>query len=138
MICCNVCNANAYEWGHQLAMSLRLKRVYEDARPEDGFRILVDRLWPRGLTKEHVRADLWLKTIAPSPTLRQWFAHDPEKWIRFQARYTKELSNNDEAVQQLITRCQHGNITLLYAAKDTAHNHALVIRDYLVAQPGFQ
>jgi uncharacterized protein YeaO (DUF488 family) len=97
---------------------------------EDGFRILVDRLWPRGLTKEKASIDLWLKNIAPSTELRKWFAHDPEKWKEFQKKYLKELKENKEAVDTLKQHLKKGRVTLLYAAKDEAHNEAQVFKDY--------
>ena len=112
-------------------MDVQLKRVYEKPDPKDGFRILVDRLWPRGLTKEKAAVDLWLKDIAPSTELRKWFAHDPEKWKEFQKRYLKELKENKEAVAALKEHLKKGQVTLLYAAKDEAHNEALVLKDFI-------
>ena len=111
-------------------MGLKIKRIYEPAEKEDGFRILVDRLWPRGLNKEKAAVDLWLKDIAPSTELRKWFAHDPEKWKEFQKKYLKELKENKEAVDTLKAYLKKGNVTLLYAAKDEAHNEAQVLKDY--------
>ena len=111
-------------------MSLKVKRVYETPDPKDGFRILVDRLWPRGLTKEKAAVDLWLKNIAPSTELRKWFGHDPEKWKEFQKKYRRELKENKEAVDTLKEYLKKGNVTLLYAAKDEAHNEAQVLKDY--------
>lgn len=112
-------------------MNLHLKRVYETPATEDGLRILVDRLWPRGLTKEKAKVDVWLKDIAPSTELRTWFGHDPAKWAEFQARYTAELGLRAEAVAELRQYIAAGPVTLLYAAKDEAHNHTLVLQDYL-------
>ena len=94
---------------------------------DDGVRILVDRLWPRGLTKEKAALDLWLKDIAPSTELRKWFAHDPEKWKEFQRRYTAELKSNPDALELLSAEIRNGPVTLLYAAKDQDHNEAVVI-----------
>lgn len=111
-------------------MSLKVKRVYETPNPKDGFRILVDRLWPRGLTKEKAAVDVWLKNIAPSTELRKWFGHDPEKWKEFQKKYLRELKENKEAVNTLKEYLKKGNVTLLYAAKDEAHNEAQVLKDY--------
>ena len=111
-------------------MTLQIKRVYEKPDPKDGFRILVDRLWPRGLTKEKAAVDLWLKNIAPSTELRKWFAHDPEKWKEFQKKYLKELKENKEAADTLKENLKKGPVTLLYAAKDEAHNEAQVLKDY--------
>ncbi len=100
--------------------------------PSDGARILVDRLWPRGVSKERAKLDLWLKDIAPSTGLREWFGHDPKKWIGFQKKYKIELANNEEAVAALkkIVR-QNKTVTLLYAAKDEEHNEAVVINNLL-------
>ncbi len=111
-------------------MSLKVKRIYEPVGKEDGFRILVDRLWPRGMTKEKAAIDLWLKEIAPSTELRKWFNHDPAKWKEFQKKYTKELKENHEMTDTLKEHLKKGNVTLLYAAKDEAHNEALVLKDY--------
>jgi uncharacterized protein YeaO (DUF488 family) len=111
-------------------MKIQIKRVYEKPDPKDGFRILVDRLWPRGLTKEKAAVDLWLKDIAPSTELRKWFGHDPEKWKEFQKKYLKELKENKEAVDTLKEHLKKGTVTLLYAAKDEAHNEAEVLKDY--------
>jgi uncharacterized protein YeaO (DUF488 family) len=111
-------------------MKIQIKRVYEKPDPKDGFRILVDRLWPRGLTKEKAAVDLWLKDVAPSTELRKWFGHDPEKWKEFQKKYLKELKENKEAVDTLKEHLKKGTVTLLYAAKDEAHNEAEVLKDY--------
>src|SRR5690349_18780293 len=112
-------------------MYIKIKRVYEQPGQEDGMRILVDRLWPRGLTKEKARVDLWLKTIAPSTALRKWFGHDPSKWEEFKKRYLRELSENDEAVSLLRQALKKGTATLVYGASDTGHNAAVVLRDFL-------
>ncbi|MGN6542503.1 MAG: DUF488 domain-containing protein [Ginsengibacter sp.] len=112
-------------------MNIQIKRVYEKSDAKDGFRILVDRLWPRGLTKEKAAADLWLKDIAPSTELRKWFNHDPEKWKEFQKKYQKELQENKEAVSVLKEHLKQGPITLLYAAKDEVHNEADVIKNFV-------
>lgn len=108
-------------------MNIRIKRVYEPAEPQDGRRVLVDRLWPRGLTKEQAHIDLWLKGIAPSTELRQWFGHNPERWEAFKERYLAELKDNPESIQQLKEELDKGKVTLVYAAKDEQHNHARVI-----------
>jgi uncharacterized protein YeaO (DUF488 family) len=110
---------------------LQLKRAYEKPSSKDGTRILVDRLWPRGLTKQRAAVDLWLKEIAPSPALRQWFAHDPARWKQFQQRYWKELRANPDAVDQLRRQIRQGSVTLIYAARDTDHNHALALKAFL-------
>jgi len=109
-------------------MTVQLKRVYEAPAKEDGKRILVDRLWPRGLTKEKAKVDLWLKEIAPSTELRKWFAHEPAKWAEFQTRYKAELKNNSEQVALLKKEVAKGKATLLYGAKDERHNEAIVLQ----------
>lgn len=108
-------------------MNIKIKRVYEKPDKEDGKRILVDRLWPRGLTKEKASVDLWLKDIAPSTELRKWFGHDPSKWEEFKVRYLRELKENIEPVQILRQELKKGKVTILYGAKDEEHNEALVI-----------
>jgi len=110
---------------------LLLKRAYDSPAPSDGFRILVDRLWPRWVTKSAAQIDLWLKDVAPTTGLRKWFGHEPAKWIEFQARYRHELMENPEAVVQIIEKARHGVVTLVYAAKDMEHSHALVLKSYL-------
>lgn len=108
---------------------IKIKRVYEKPQVDDGIRILVDRLWPRGLTKEKARIDLWLKDIAPSTQLRKWFSHDPAKWTGFRKRYLEELERNKEGSLLLREQLKKGNVTLVYAAKDEEHNEALVLKD---------
>jgi uncharacterized protein YeaO (DUF488 family) len=110
---------------------IRLKRVYEKPSPEDGMRILVERLWPRGLTKKRAAVDLWLKDIAPSPDLRKWYGHDLAKWKQFQARYRKELRQNKDAVQSLKREAKNRTVTLVYAARDEEHNSALVLKRHI-------
>lgn len=112
-------------------MHLNLKRIYEPPEKNDGYRILVDRLWPRGLTKEKAAIDLWLKDIAPSTELRKWFDHDPEKWKGFQKKYLQELKENKEAVATIKEHLKKSAVTLLYAAKDEVHNEALIIKDFV-------
>jgi uncharacterized protein YeaO (DUF488 family) len=112
-------------------MSIEIKRVYAQPEPRDGTRILVDRLWPRGLSKEKAQVDLWLKEIAPSTELRKWFGHDPEKWVEFQRRYRLELKRNSEAVSLLKERAAKGPVTILYGAKDEKHNEAVVLKALL-------
>jgi uncharacterized protein YeaO (DUF488 family) len=112
-------------------MKIDTKRVYEPPDKEDGIRILVDRLWPRGLTKEKAKVDLWLKEIAPSTELRKWFGHDPDKWKEFRKRYADELKKNKEQVLLLKEQITKGKVTLLYGAKDEEHNEALVLKDWL-------
>lgn len=110
-------------------MNIKIKRVYEKPVQQDGFRILVDRLWPRGLTKEKVAVDLWLKDIAPSAELRKWLSHDPDKWNEFKKRYFDELQKNKDAVTVLKDHLKKKTVTLVYAAKDSDHNEALVLID---------
>jgi uncharacterized protein YeaO (DUF488 family) len=112
-------------------MSLTIKRIYEPAAPKDGFRILIDRIWPRGLSKASASVDLWLKTLAPSTELRQWFGHDPEKWVQFRQRYFAELDGQAEAVDQVLKMAKRRRVTLLYGAKDTLHNNAVALMEYL-------
>jgi uncharacterized protein YeaO (DUF488 family) len=113
---------------------LQLKRVYEKPSRRDGLRVLVERLWPRGLTKQAAAVDLWLKEIAPSTELRQWFGHDPERWREFQARYRKELRTHDEALKLLRHKSRQGAVTLVYGARDQEHNAAVVLKRYLDAR----
>ncbi len=110
-------------------MKIKIKRVYETPEREDGTRVLVDRLWPRGLTKEKAKVDLWLKDIAPSTELRKWFGHDPAKWEEFQKRYVVELKGNHESVSALKEQMKKGAVTLVYGAKDEEHNEAAVLQE---------
>jgi uncharacterized protein YeaO (DUF488 family) len=115
---------------------IRVKRVYEPADKADGARVLVDRLWPRGLKKEKAAIKVWLKEVAPSAELRSWFGHDPARWAEFVHRYHAELKRDDEALVRLHDLLHHGPVTLLYAAHDTEHNNAVALADYLEHQPG--
>lgn len=108
---------------------VKIKRVYENPEDGDGIRILVDRLWPRGLTKEKASVDLWLKDIAPSTELRKWFGHDPEKWNEFRKRYLAELNENKKSVAMLKEQLTKGDVTLIFGAKDEEHNEALVLKE---------
>ena len=110
---------------------VKLKRVYETPNSEDGVRILVERLWPRGLTKEKARIDIWLKDIAPSTELRKWFNHIPERWTEFQKRYKAELKEKDNIVRRLMKKVDTTDVTLVFAAKDAAQNSAVVLKDVL-------
>ncbi len=112
-------------------MSIRIKRVYEPPSPGDGFRVLVDRLWARGVRKEEARIDWWLKEIAPSNELRKWFRHDPEKWEEFLQCYFQELEQRAELVSQLLAKAGEGTITLVYAARDEQFNNARALKIYL-------
>ena len=111
---------------------VRLKRVYEPATSDDGTRILVDRLWPRGLSKADAGLDLWLKDIAPSTELRRWFGHDPNRWPEFRQRYRRELAQHTAELDQLRALAGQGTVTLLYGARDEQHNDAVVLRDTLL------
>jgi uncharacterized protein YeaO (DUF488 family) len=111
---------------------IRLKRAYEQPSKEDGYRVLVDRLWPRGLTKEKASIDLWLKEVAPSVELRKWFSHDDSKWGEFSERYRKELDDNTDNVRRLIELSSGQDITLIFSARDVEHNSAVILRDYLI------
>ncbi|HRL25556.1 MAG TPA: DUF488 domain-containing protein [Brevundimonas diminuta] len=113
------------------AVKVALKRVYEPPSDADGTRILVDRLWPRGLSKDRARVDLWLKQIAPTTELRQWFGHDPAKWTEFQHRYRAELEANGDVVSELKAALADGPATLVYGARDEEHNDAVVLAAYL-------
>ena len=115
-------------------MNIRIKRAYEQPDREDGTRILVDRLWPRGLTKEKARVDLWLKDVAPSTELRKWFAHDPGKWEEFRSRYLEELKGNKEQLSLLRQEAAKGTVTLIYGAKDKQHNEAVILQRLLTAK----
>ena len=110
---------------------LSMKRVYEPYEPDDGLRYLVERLWPRGIKKENLVIDDWLKDIAPSQDLRQWYAHELAKWDEFQRRYRAELDANPSAWKPLLEACKRGKVTLLYSARDTEHNSAAVLKAYL-------
>lgn len=111
---------------------IHLKRAYEEPSDKDGERILVERLWPRGLTKDRAKVDLWLKDLAPSPALRKWYGHDPAKWEEFQRRYLKELETHPEAVEELRSRVRKGTVTFVYAARDEERNSALTLKEFLV------
>ena len=113
---------------------LTIKRAYESASTQDGLRVLVDRLWPRGLTKEAARVDQWLRDLGPSDTLRKWFGHDPAKWVEFRRRYEKELAAPDkqELLRQLAAQERKGKVTLVYSAHDEQHNQAVVLRDAIL------
>ena len=112
---------------------IKAKRVYEPASSHDGFRVLVDRVWPRGLKKEQVHADLWLKEAAPSTDLRKWFGHDPTKWKEFKSRYFSELDANPEVVKALLDEVTKQQMTLLFSAHDTEHNQAVALKEYLLS-----
>lgn len=110
---------------------IKLKRVYEEPLKDDGFRILVERLWPRGITKERAAVDIWLKEIAPSPELRKWFGHDAAKWEEFCKRYWTELEAKQELVKSLLQKSKEGTVTFVYAARDAEHNGAVALKIFL-------
>lgn len=113
-------------------MKILIKRIYESPAKSDGFRVLVDRLWPRGISKEKAKLDLWLPDLGPSTTLRQWFNHDPARWEEFRRRYYAELNTKQELVTELKGQAKRGTVTLLYSAKDEEHNQAVALRSYLL------
>ncbi len=112
-------------------MTIDTARIYDKPRGSRGYRVLVDRLWPRGLRKEDVKVDLWLKDIAPSNALRRWFGHDPARWQEFKKRYRQELEGKQPLFEKLKNEAEQGNITLLYAARDTQHNNAVALKEFL-------
>jgi uncharacterized protein YeaO (DUF488 family) len=114
------------------AKHLRLKRVYEPAAREDGVRVLIDRLWPRGLTKDKAAIDHWMKEIAPSSELRKWFGHDPDRWAEFRNRYMEELRQHTGLLDQIQNLAKKGTVTLLFGAHDEEHNDAVVLQEVLV------
>jgi uncharacterized protein YeaO (DUF488 family) len=114
------------------AERIRIKRIYETAGSEDGHRILIDRLWPRGMSKEHARLDGWEKGVAPSDDLRKWFQHKTERWAEFQERYRAELKEKDSELDALAAIARSGTLTLLYGAADEEHNNAVVLREVLL------
>jgi len=116
-------------------MSIAIKRIYAEPEEEDGFRVLVDGLWPRGISKQKARIDIWIKEIAPSSQLRKWFAHDPEKWDEFRDRYFKELGLKGDLVESVKSYARRGKVTLLFSATDEEHNNAAALRDFLDSPP---
>ena len=115
------------------ARDLQIKRIYDTPMPSDGFRVLVDRLWPRGISKKRAALNGWLRDLAPSTALRQWYAHDPERWPEFRRRYRAELAQKAPLVEAIRHRALDERVTLLYAAEDTAHSHALVLKQFIEA-----
>lgn len=113
---------------------IKTKRVYDKAEKNDGTRFLVERLWPRGIKKENLKMKAWLKDVSPSPELRKWFSHDPEKWTEFKKRYRAELKSQPEAWQPVLEAVKKGDVTLLYSARDTEHNSALLLKEFLEKQ----
>ena len=111
--------------------TVKIKRVYDAPHSDDGTRILVDRLWPRGITKEAARADMWLKEVAPSDELRKWFGHDSERWLQFKAKYSEELRFKKEELSAIVQAASTGPVTLLYGARDESHNQAVVLQEVI-------
>lgn len=112
-------------------MPIRLKRAYDKPSKNDGHRVLVDRVWPRGVSKEDADLDEWMKEAAPSTGLRKWFGHDPDKWEEFSRRYYKELDKNSESLKPLVQRAKKGRITLVYGSKEARYNNAVALKEYL-------
>lgn len=117
-------------------MDIKTKRVYDAASEDDGFRVLVDRLWPRGMTKDRVGADAWMKELGPSTELRKWFKHEAPKWTEFKKRYVQELAQKQGALDELRQAIKEGTVTLLYSVKDAERNHAVVLKEWLTGQSG--
>ena len=115
-------------------MDIQIPRAYEPPQRGDGYRVLVDRIWPRGVSKDDLELDEWRKEIAPSTRLRKWFGHDPERWTGFQERYFAELEQKQDAVRDLVKRARQGRITLVYGARDSEHNQAVALSAYLRAR----
>ena len=113
---------------------IRVKRVYEPPEPGDGMRFLVERLWPRGVRKDALELDAWLKDVAPSDALRRWFGHDPARWDEFRTRYASELDARPEAWREILSAADSGTVTLLFSARDTLHNNAVALKAYLEGQ----
>ncbi len=113
-------------------MSVAVKRVYDLPAPYDGTRILVDRLWPRGVAKAGAKIDLWLKEVAPSASLRNWFGHAPNRWSRFKRRYWNELRKNERLIEDLVELAHGGRLTLVFSARDERHNNAVALKEYLL------
>lgn len=113
---------------------LALKRAYDPASRDDGIRLLVERLWPRGVSKTKLRLDAWLKDVGPTTELRQWFAHDPEKWSLFRARYFRELDSRPESWRPILSASRRGPVTLVYSSHDEEHNNAVALKEFLQAK----
>ena len=115
--------------------ALKVKRAYDAPHPRDGRRVLVDRLWPRGLTRERAHIDLWLKDIAPSTELRKWFSHEPDRWHEFEQRYMREIEQHPEALALLMAEIRKGPVTLVFGARDETHNNAVALKDFIELHP---
>jgi uncharacterized protein YeaO (DUF488 family) len=112
-------------------VNIRLRRAYDPPSESDGYRVLVDRVWPRGVARDALRLDDWLKEVAPSTELRKWFGHDPDKWPAFKDRYFLELDQRSEVIERLLVKCRGGALTLVFGAKDTRYNNAVALKEYL-------
>jgi uncharacterized protein YeaO (DUF488 family) len=112
-------------------MDIRTKRIYEPLDPDKGYRVLVDRVWPRGMSRKKARIDSWLKELAPSKELRQWFGHDPAKWEEFRKRYFQELAEHKEELDRLAEKARNGPLTLVYSSRETRYNNAVALKAYL-------
>lgn len=117
-------------------MDIRIRRAYDDPAKDDGYRVLVDRIWPRGVAKQDLDLDAWMKDIAPSDELRKWFDHDADKWDEFQKRYVGELDKNGDCVDALLSKVKDGRVTLVFGAKDEKYNQAEALRTYLKCKIG--
>ncbi|HET8701726.1 MAG TPA: DUF488 domain-containing protein [Nitrococcus sp.] len=117
-------------------MTVQIKRIYDVPAAEDGYRVLVDRMWPRGLAKGEARIDRWLKEVAPSTELRRWFGHEPGRWDEFRKRYRDELKGSDALVHELVEKARDTPVTLLFSARDQQHNQAVVLREWLEERLG--
>ncbi len=119
-------------------MSIRIRRVYDEPGPDEGYRVLIDRIWPRGIRKDEAHIDLWARELAVSDALRRWFGHDPAKWEAFRARYRAELlaPERRDALEALVARARAGPLTILYGARDTQHNNAVVLAEVLAERAG--
>jgi uncharacterized protein YeaO (DUF488 family) len=112
-------------------MTIDVKRAYDPSAKSDGHRILIDRIWPRGVTRDDLRIDAWLKDLAPSTALRKWFGHDPAKWDEFRTRYARELDQRSDLVEDLVDKARAGHVTLVFGAKDAEHNNAVALKEHL-------
>jgi len=112
-------------------MNIKIKRIYKDANPEDGQRIMVDRLWPRGVSRANAKINLWVKNLAPSTELRKWYSHDPEKWQEFKTRYFYELNNNSDEINSLLDQINNETVTFVFGSKEQHLNNAAALKEYL-------
>ena len=129
------CILNLFRCTRAYSMDIQLKRAYEEAGAADGYRILVDRVWPRGVSKDKARIDWWPKEVAPSKELRQWFGHDPQRWEGFKESYFAELRQHEEEVGKLLEAARRQRMTLVYASKEERYNNAVALKEYLESLP---